>query len=213
MAPVRAGSNPHLTLVRPPAEPTSEDADLARRLREGDSRAHAELFDRYGGLVNRVLLRVLGGGSDHDDRVQETFLEVLRSIASLRDDGALRAWVTTIAVRVARAEIRRRKVRRFFLLSSDDDAPEPPCSDDHAGREALRATWRILETLPTDERVAFTLRFLHGEELTAVADACGCSLATVKRWLAHAERRFLAQALQHPELARRIAQGDRWSIP
>lgn len=212
MATVRAGSNPHLTLVRPPAEPT-DDAALARALREGDTAAPGALFDRFGPLVNRMLARILGGGADHDDRVQETFLEVLRSITSLRDDSALRPWVTTITVRVARAELRRRRVRRFFLLASDDDVPEPACADDHAGREALRATWRILETLPTDERLAFTLRVLHGEELTAVADACGCSLATVKRWLARAERRFLAQALQHPELARRIAQGDRWSIP
>ena len=87
------------------------------------------------------------------------------------------------------------------------------CADgvDSAARDALRATWRILDTLSTDERLAFTLRFIHGEELTVVADACGCSLATVKRWLARAEARFVSQAQQHPELARRLAQGGRWS--
>ncbi|MFO0650268.1 MAG: sigma-70 family RNA polymerase sigma factor [Polyangiales bacterium] len=213
MAPTDARKAP-LTLVRQGPEPdrARDDARLVEQLRDGDPTAPAALFDAYGALVNRVLYRVLGGGADHDDRVQETFLEALRSLPTLRDDGALRAWITTIAVRVARAELRRRRVRRFLRLA-DDELPEPPCVDDHAAREALRATWKILDALPTDERLAFTLRFIEGEELTAVADACGCSLATVKRWLARAEQRFVSLAMQHPELARRLAQGGRWSPP
>ncbi len=203
-----------LSLVRSPPEGdrARDDARLVERLREGDPKAPAALFDRFGPLVNAVLYRVLGGGADHDDRVQETFIEALRALPTLRDDGALRAWITTIAVRVARAELRRRRVRRFLRLA-DEELPEPPCVDDHGAREALRATWRILETLPTDERLAFTLRFIHGEELTVVAEACGCSLATVKRWLARAEQRFVSQATQHPELAHRLALGGRWSPP
>ncbi len=213
MAPSDA-RKPPLALVRQGPEPerARDDARLVERLREGDPTAPAALFDAYGPLVNRVLYRVLGGGGDHDDRVQETFIEALRSLPSLRDDGALKAWITTITVRVARSELRRRRVRRFLRLA-DDELPEPPCVDDHGGREALRATWKILAALPADERLAFTLRFIEGEELTAVADACGCSLATVKRWLARAEQRFVSLALQHPELAWRIAQGGRWSPP
>ncbi len=213
MAPTDA-RKANLTLVRPGPEPdrAGDDARLVERLRAGDPTAPAALFDAFGPLVNRVLYRVLGGGADHDDRVQETFLEALRSLPSLRDEGALKAWVTTIAVRVARAELRRRRVRRFLRLA-DGELPEPPCVDDHGAREALRATWKVLDALPTDERLVFTLRFIEGEELTAVADACGCSLATAKRWLARAEQRFVSLAMQHPELARRIAQGGRWSTP
>lgn len=202
---------PALSLVRPPSD--DDDARLVEALQRGDVRAPGDLFDRYGPLVNRVLQRILGGGPDHDDRVQETFFEALRSVASLRDGGALKAWVTTIAVRVARAELRRRKVRRFLLLSTSDELPEVADEDDPAARDLLRETWRVLETLPVDERLAFTLRYVHGEELTDVAAACDCSLATVKRWLARAEQRFVAQCKTHPELARRLALGGRWSPP
>ena len=207
-----------LSLVRaaPPAADDDgdarDDARLVARLREGDPGAPAALFDRYGALVNRVLLRILGGGPDHDDRVQETFLEVLRSLPSLRDEGALRPWLTTIAARVARSELRRRRVRRFFSLA-DDELPDAAAFEDHPARDALRAVWRVLDEMPTDERLAFTLRFVHGEQLTVVADACGCSLATVKRWLARAEQRFVARCQQHPELAPWLARGGRWSPP
>lgn len=209
-----------LSLVRAPTgldDPATsddaKDAQLVEALREGHPGAPAALFDRYGPLVNRVLLRVLGGGADHDDRVQETFLEALRSVHTLRDAGALRPWMTTIAARVARAELRRRRLRRFFWLDAETPAPEPAVHDDHAARDALRATWRVLDQMPTDERLAFTLRFIHNEELTLVADACDCSLATVKRRLARAEARFVALCQQHPELVRRLADGGRWSPP
>jgi RNA polymerase sigma-70 factor, ECF subfamily len=200
---------PNLSLVR--ASEECDDRDLVAGLRANDSNAPGKLFDRYGSLVNKVLLHTLGSSADHDDLVQETFIEVLRSIGSLRDENALRAWITTIAIRVARGELRRRRVRRFFLLASDD-VPDVTHEDDHVARDMLRATWKVLNSLSPDERLAFTVRYIHGDELTVVADACGCSLATVKRWLHRAEQRFVALCKQHPELAQRIAQGGRWSL-
>lgn len=202
---------PALSLVRPPSD--DDDRRLVEALQRAEARAPGELFDRYGPLVNRVLLRILGGGADHDDRVQEAFLEALRSVGSLRDGGALKAWITTIAVRVARAELRRRKVRGFLRLAPSGELPDVDDGADPAARDLLRETWRVLETLPVDERLAFTLRYVHGEELVDVAAACDCSLATVKRWLARAEQRFVAQCRNHPELARRLALGGRWSPP
>ncbi len=202
---------PALALVRPPSD--DDDARLVEALQRGDRDAPGRLFDRYGALVNRVLLRVLGGGADHDDRVQEAFILALRAVPTLRDAGALKPWITTIAVRVARAELRRRRVRRFLHLTTPEELPDVAGDDDPAARDLLRETWRVLDTLPVDERLAFTLRYVHGEELADVAAACGCSLATVKRWLARAEQRFVAQCQTHPELARRLAQGGRWSPP
>jgi RNA polymerase sigma-70 factor (ECF subfamily) len=77
--------------------------------------------------------------------------------------------------------------------------------------EAVRATYRVLDTLPDDERMAFSLRFISEMQLTEVAAACRVSLATVKRRLARAEKRFVEAAKDHPALRERLAQGGRWS--
>jgi RNA polymerase sigma-70 factor (ECF subfamily) len=145
--------------------------------------------------------------------VQEAFLEVLRSLPSLRDEGALRPWLTTITVRVARAELRRRRLRRLFFREPEEAPPELSTEDDPAARAALRATWGVLSRLPVEERLAFTLRYLHGEELTAGAQALGCSLATYKRRLVKAEARFLALGAQDPEVAPWLAASERWRRP
>jgi RNA polymerase sigma-70 factor (ECF subfamily) len=47
-------------------------------------------------------------------------------------------------------------------------------------------------------------------ELTEVADMCGISLATVKRRLAKAQKRFIEFAQSEPELAEWIDRGVRW---
>ena len=41
--------------------------------------------------------------------------------------------------------------------------------------------YEVLESLPVDERIAWSLRYLEGEPLDAIAAACGCSLSTAKR--------------------------------
>ena len=74
----------------------------------------------------------------------------------------------------------------------------------------MNSTYRLLDTLPENERLAFSLRFIAEMELTEVAAACGCSLATIKRRLTRAEAHFLAGARQDPALNERLARGERW---
>ena len=45
----------------------------------------------------------------------------------------------------------------------------------------------VLRRLPQRERIAWTLRYVEDESLEMVATACGCSLATAKRWIAAAD--------------------------
>jgi RNA polymerase sigma-70 factor (ECF subfamily) len=68
----------------------------------------------------------------------------------------------------------------------------------------------VLGRLPVDDRIAFSLRFIEGLELTEVARACGVSLNTIKRRLDRAERRFVALAAREPSLREWLDQGARW---
>ena len=74
----------------------------------------------------------------------------------------------------------------------------------------MRETYAILSDFPADERLAFTLRFVSEMQLTEVAAACKVSLATVKRRLARAEKRFVEAARSNPALTERMARGGRW---
>jgi RNA polymerase sigma-70 factor (ECF subfamily) len=182
------------------------DAVLVGALRAGEPQAGNALFSTHGGYVRRVLMRVLGPDPELGDLVQDVFVAALESIHRLENPAALRAWLAQIAVFEARHLLRRRKqwsILRFFA-----PAELPPVEArraDFESSEALRATYRVLSSLPVDERIAFTLRVIEGMELTEVAGACRVSLATIKRRLTRAQARFLELARGEAPLAEWIA--------
>jgi RNA polymerase sigma-70 factor, ECF subfamily len=179
-----------------------DDLALVQGLSSGNPAAQAALFDRYAAHVRRVLLRVLGPDGELADALHDVFVQALGCVGELRDPAALKAWITSIAVFTARGRIRRRRRRRWLRLVAPADLPEQETPGPSAElSEAVRSTYAVLDRLPAEERIAFALRFIDGMELTEVALASGCSLATIKRRLARAGQLFFAEARHHPALA------------
>jgi len=158
-----------------------------------------EVFRLHGRYVAGVATRLMGRTSDVDDVVQDVFLRAHRNIGQLREPGALRAWLVTLTVRVVRRRFRTDRLRAFFHLSIDepivvDSLVSPDLSE--SDRAVLQTVYATLEKLPTQHRLAWTLRHLEGYELERVAEVCECSLATVKRWIQAAHVR-IEEALAH----------------
>jgi RNA polymerase sigma-70 factor (ECF subfamily) len=191
-----------------PATETS-DAEFLDQLKAGRPAAFAELFDRYAPVVRRALGRILGESSDIEDLVHDTFLVVVRRVGTLRDAHALRSFVYSIAVRVARNELRRRRVRRLVPWAHAPPALRSVPPHDAAAAEALRRLQELLERLAPDEHIAFVLRRVEELPLSKAASAAGCSLATLKRRLSRAERRFVELVRDDPVLAARLPRSDR----
>jgi RNA polymerase sigma-70 factor, ECF subfamily len=166
------------------------------------------LFDRYATDVERVLCRILGPDSEIDDLLHEVFIVAMTSIDTLRDAGRLRSWITGIAVHKARKLIRRRKIRKLVRLVAPHELFDYEAASPSAEvSEALRQTYRVLAQLPTDERIAFTLRQIDGMELLAIAEQTRVSLATVKRRVARAQKNFVTLARQNETLAEWLEPG------
>jgi RNA polymerase sigma-70 factor (ECF subfamily) len=97
------------------------------------------------------------------------------------------------------------------VFSAPEDLPEielPGASDEV--RSAVGAFYETLARLPIDERVAFSLRYVEGMELTEIAWATETSLSTVKRRLRAADDRFTKLASGRSELVHLLEEGNRW---
>jgi RNA polymerase sigma-70 factor (ECF subfamily) len=147
-----------------------------------------ELFARYGRYVARLATRLLGAGdAEVDDVVQEVFWTALRRLPHIADMIQARGWLATVTTRIVGRRLRRRRFRRLFHATGrDEEVPAPGATaEQHA---LLRRVYEVLESLPTDQRLAWSLRYLEGEPLDMVAAACGCSLATAKRRVSGAKK-------------------------
>ena len=192
-----------LYLVGSHALQDASDTDVFHAFVRGDLRAPAALWDRFFPLVRRVLARAVGPNQDVDDLAQEVFLRLYRKLPTLRDPGALKAFVLSITTRVILTELRVRWFRRWLGLFDDGELPDSAAADDSdlEAREALNRFYGILDGLNAKHRSAFVLRFVEGLELSDVASALGVSLATIKRWLPRISRRVFSQAQRDPVLA------------
>jgi RNA polymerase sigma-70 factor (ECF subfamily) len=169
-------SRPKLQLVHSTAKP------LASAAPDFDS-----LFQSYAGYVARVAARMLGrDDADVDDVVQEVFFITLHRLDQIHSAEAARPWLMTVTVRTVQRTLRRRKWRR--LLLGESSAAEVPARGITADQRVLLVRiYRTLDEIDPRSRIAWILRYVEGERLEDIADACGCSLATAKRRIAAAQ--------------------------
>jgi RNA polymerase sigma-70 factor, ECF subfamily len=194
-----------------PRQAATNDAALIASVRLGDPRARVALVDRFGPFIERLVAGALGVDVDLADVVNDVFVAVFERIHQVRDPGALRGWIGSLAVFTARGHIRRRRRWRWLRFFAPEDLPELPAPTTTPEQlELVREIYGVLERLPEDERIAFGLRFVAEMELTEVAAACRVSLATIKRRLARAEARFRVEAAKSAPLTERMERGQRW---
>lgn len=191
-----------IVALRTPAGESS-DARIVAGLRQGDARSSSELYGKYAGGVRIVLVGLLGkDGRGIDDLTQEVFLAAIAGIDRLRDPDALSRWLGTICDHVVRAERIRREERLPLEIRAPAEVPDVPCpSLDPVVHDAARVARELIDKLPAEERVPFCLRTFANMELMDIADACGVSLATVKRRIRSARKTFAAMASAYPELS------------
>ena len=186
------------------------DVELVRALRTEDPAAPAELWARCAPMVQRVLVKALGPCLEIEDLTQEIFLRVFVRLPALRDPSALRAFVLSVAMNVLKWELRRRWVGRKIRLSESGTLPDiKGASIDTEARHALRRCYRIFDSLPTSERLAFVLRYMEGMTIGEVSAALGVSTSTAKRWVNRGAAKVAQEVANDPDLDRFFADEER----
>jgi RNA polymerase sigma-70 factor (ECF subfamily) len=146
------------------------------------------IYRQHASYVAAIGLRMLGREHEVDDLVQDVFLEAMRGLSRVRDPGAIRGWLATIAVRRANRRLRRRYFRMMFHLDESPDYEACAAPDATPEERAhVASIYRALDGLAPRARVIWALRHVEGETLERTAELTECSLSTVQRALREAE--------------------------
>ena len=107
---------------------------LVARAKAGDEEALEALYRAFETPVYNLARRMLRHAEDAEDVLQETFLEVVRSIGGYRGEGSLWGWIRQIAASKALMRIRRERppasARRFLEARAQELGPRVRCEDD-----------------------------------------------------------------------------------
>src|SRR4051812_50217679 len=101
----------------------TSDADLARRVAEGDEDAFTQLDDRYRAPLRRYARRLLRRSEhDADDVVQDVLIRAHAALRAGDEPEELRPWLYRLARNRAIDEVRR---ARWGEAAVDDEAAPP----------------------------------------------------------------------------------------
>jgi RNA polymerase sigma factor (sigma-70 family) len=180
------------------AQPADSDAELLHRyVDRRDEDAFAELVRRHGPMVLGACRRILGPGPDADDAFQAAFLALARGAGRVRS--TVPGWLYRVAVRSARAALRRTKSVAPEIEAADQADPFAAVE----WRDVRRALDEELNRLPERWRTPLVLSYLEGLSRDEAARQLGWPLRTFHRRLEEArkalrkrlERRGLGPAL------------------
>jgi RNA polymerase sigma factor (sigma-70 family) len=157
-----------------------ELAELVRAAQRGDPLAMAALVRAVAPYVGRICGSI--ALADGDDAMQETMIQVLRHLRSLREPGALRGWLRRIAVREA-LKLARARARQIPIEQVAEQA-----TDDQSGLRLEVAD--TLRRLSPDQRTVLVLRDLEGFTEAEAAAVLRVEVGTVKSRLHRARRAF-----------------------
>jgi RNA polymerase sigma-70 factor (ECF subfamily) len=147
------------------------DADLARRIAEGQREAESEVCRRMGPRIRLYGLRHLRSASAADDLVQQVLLKMLEALRArrLRDADKLAPFVLGTC-RMTVIDLRRSERRQEQLLEEfggtlvPDRPPMPPLDGDQLARcvQALKERERtvVVMTFYDEQTTAESARFL-----------------------------------------------------
>lgn len=197
------------------------DLMLIDRCLDGEQAAARELFRQQRGRVQATLYRILGHNRDMDDLLQETFIQVFRSLSGFRGEARLSTWIDRIAVRVAYRHIARKKRSGPTLVFSEvsdglrsvpggsafasqgaaaADLPADLPDRRTMARVGLRRFYDALAQQSARGRIAFALHHIEGRPVAEVADIVGASVTATKLRIWRTRKALLAQAAADPIL-------------
>lgn len=171
-----------------------DEAELAGLLRAaiaGDERAYADFLERIAQVVRGFVRRkIVQGGVDPEDVVQDTLLAIHLKRHTWMTDAAVLPWVYTIARHKLIDAFRRRG--RHLIVDLDDIAETVP--ETEAERVSEREIDRALAALSPGQRAVVSAISVEGRSIAETARKLGMSEVAIRvalhRGLAAIARKF-----------------------
>lgn len=166
------------------------ECELVRAAAADDGEAFGRLVRLHQGVVRGMLRRLVGNNALADDLAQTAFVRAWEKRHTF-SPGSFRAWLCTLAYRVAIAHLRKR--------TPEAPAEEPTMSSQSVAEAVPRAATdcsasmdigRAIDDLPTEQKRAIVLSFQAGLSHAEIAAATGWPLGTVKSHIARAKQRL-----------------------
>lgn len=177
------------------------DNQLIINAQRGDMASFQELIYRYDRHVLNIAKSFKNNEDDAKDIYQEVFIRVYKGLKNFQFKSEFSTWLFRITTNVCITFQTRKKNHLPLDKEISNNEYETTTfadlihSDDKADKLAISGNLKYyinnaLETLPAQQKMAFTLKFFNEYKIKEIADMMNCSEGTVKRYLFNATHRM-----------------------
>ena len=177
--------------------PTTDEAALVTRTREGDPRAFGLLVRKYEGKIFRLAQHITQNREDAEDVLQETFLKAFEHLDQFQGNSKFYTWIVRIAVNQALMKLRKRKSDKTVSIDETIDTGEDTVAreiaawdespEERYSREELQSILTAaIDSLAAPYRAVFVLRDMEDLSTEETAEALDLSVPAVKSRLLRA---------------------------
>lgn len=168
------------------SEPSEADLALVREFVSGRSAAFDRLYERRSAYVYNICLGMLGNPDDARDAMQETFVQLYRSLPRFRGRSKFSTWLHRIAVNKCIDALRGRpRWEQAESLEWVRGSAEP--EGDKSLEEQVRLA--LLKLKPV-YRAALVLYYFQQMSYAEIAESLNCSVDLVRVRLHRARKAF-----------------------
>ena len=165
-----------------------DDVQLIHSVLSGNDNAFATLVRRHQKGVHALAWRKVGDFHAAEEITQDTFIQVYKHLAQLRNPNQFLGWMYVIASRLCLRWLRKNKVVMQSLDDTDIGAVEKASYSRYVSdqREMENTEHRrelvkkLLSRLPESERTVVTLHYLGEMTIKEIGKFLGVSANTIK---------------------------------
>ncbi|EDP69459.1 RNA polymerase ECF-type sigma factor [Flavobacteriales bacterium ALC-1] len=182
---------------------TNDDNILIESIENGDTKAYAQLVDRYKDLVYTLALRMLKHREEAEEVAQDTFIKVFKSLNKFKGDSKFSTWIYKVTYNTCLDRIKKNKKYlndvaidefTFNKLDTIDNA-----LDNIIKEEKSVLIKNCINKLPEDSSALLTLFYFEELSLDEISKIINVEANTVKVKLFRARKKLaviLEQYLQ-----------------
>lgn len=174
------------------------DAELIRRTLAGDETAFTMLVNKYRKYVHTLAWHKIGDFHIAEDITQETFLQVYRDLATLREPDRFPGWLYVVTNHRCIAWFRKNRLRvrlveGINMTMKGEAAYSRYVADEQAKTETeaqQKVVKQLLSKLQESERTVMTLYYFGEMTCEEISKFLGVSANTIKSRLSRARQRL-----------------------
>ena len=162
--------------------------ELIKRAQKGDKEAFTEIILSIRNELYKVAKTRIINENDIDDIIQETMIEVYKSIKQLRDLKKLKMWVIKILINKCNKFYKRKSKKDISL--EETNINNIIARNNNEDIENDMNFYSLIRNLKYDERIVILLYYMEGYSVEEISEMIKMNKNTVKTNLYRARQKI-----------------------